>query len=344
MRIVQFADPTSGGQHVGLVQGEEVLDLTGSGGSPSCVHEIYYEGGGDREGLEAAVEALAGRATGNRRLGLQDLLDSRPGRGRPHLVKPVSGPPGHPHGLRIWLAGVTHEDSAKLREIEAKQATGGQVNVYEQKYRETASSGRPELFSKGDHDAVVGHGEAITRPADTERLVPETELVSLYGLNARGLVERLGYTGGNDVTDNGIEATNPLNLPQAKNWEGGCASLGPVLVTASQFDDREVGVSCEVLRQGNRVGYKEGRTGQRHLNMPDGLYHMEQMLFRRLPLRRHELLALYWGTPLVFAEADLPDGLQVEDVVRMAFSGGIGALETPVAALEATDQYRDLRG
>ena len=38
-----------------------------------------------------------------------------------------------------------------------------------------------------------------------------------------GQVELLGFTGGNDVTDNGIEAANPLNLPQAKNWSGGCA-------------------------------------------------------------------------------------------------------------------------
>lgn len=343
MRIVQFADPEDGRQHVGLVQGEEVVDLTGPGGAPSSVHEIYYQGGGDREGLETAVEALSARAAGNRRLGLQDLLGCRPGRDRPHLVKPVSGPAGHPHGLRIWLAGVTHEDSAKLREIEAKRATGDQVNVYEQKYRETASSGRPELFPKVDPDAVVGHGEAITRPADTERLVPETELVTVYGLNAQGLVERLGYTGGNDATDNGIEATNPLNLPQAKNWDAGCASLGPVLVTASEFDDAEVEVSCEVLRQAKRVGYKEGKTGQRHLNMPDGLYHMEQMLFRRLSLRGNHLQALYWGTPIVFSEADLADGLLVGDVVRMTFSGGIGALETPVVALKATDQYRGLR-
>lgn len=342
MRIAQFADPETGRQHVGLVQGEDVLDLTDADGSPTSVHEIYYQGGGDRDGLEAALEAAAKRAAGGRRLPLADLLESRPGSGGPHLVKPVSGPPGQPHGLRIWLAGVTHEDSAKLREIEAKQATGDQVNVYEQKYRETAASGRPELFPKTDPEAVVGHGQAITRPADTERLVPETELVTVYGVNVRGQVERLGYTGGNDATDNGIEATNPLNLPQAKNWDGGCASLGPLLVTEAEYDDGEVEVSCEILRAGQRVGYKAGHTGQRHLNMPDGLYHMEQMLFRRLALRPGELQALYWGTPIVFAEADLADGLQAGDVVRMTFSGGIGTLETPVAALDATDQHKSL--
>ncbi|MCE2449601.1 MAG: fumarylacetoacetate hydrolase family protein, partial [Candidatus Latescibacteria bacterium] len=137
----------------------------------------------------------------------------------------------------MWLAGVTHEVSAKLREIEAQQATGEAINVYDQKYREVSGGGRPELFAKGEPDAVVGHGQPITRPADTQRLVPETELVSVYGLTRQGRLERLGYTGGNDATDNGIEAANPLNLPQAKNWAGGCASLGPVLITADEYDD-----------------------------------------------------------------------------------------------------------
>ena len=222
--------------------------------------------------------------------------------------------------MLVWLAGVTHEDSAKLREIEAKQATGGAVNVYEQKYRECASGGIPELFSKTDSAAIKGHGGGISHPDDTRRLVPETELVSVYGLTASGQIERLGYTGGNDYTDNGIEAENPLNLPQAKNWSYGCASLGPLLVTESEFDNRSVKVSCEIERNGRRVGYKEGFTGQDHLNMPDGLYHLEKSLFSRIPLSPETLLVLYWGTPIVFGEQDLAGGLQTGDTVSMTFA------------------------
>jgi fumarylacetoacetate (FAA) hydrolase family protein len=217
------------------------------------------------------------------------------------------------------------------------------VNVYDQKYREVSSGGRPELFSKGEPDAVVGHGQPITRPADTMRLVPETELVSVYGLNKQGQLERLGYTGGNDATDNGIEASNPLNLPQAKNWAGGCASLGPVLVTADEYDDADVTVSCEILRGGERVAYKEGPTGQNNLNMPDQLLHLERHLFNRIPLEPRMLLAFYWGTPIVFTEADLSDGLQDGDVMRLAFPGGIGVLENPVVPLAETDQLQGLQ-
>ncbi len=338
MRLLQFIDPDDGGRlHVGAVDGDRVADLTVATGVGS-VYEIYYERGGDEVGLD---EAIARLDRGGRTLVLDDLLAASPGDG-PHLTKPVSGPPGNPHALRVWLAGVTHEDSAKLREIEAKQATGDQVNVYEQKYRECAEGGRPELFSKGDPEAVVGHNYPVTRPADTVRLVPETELVTVYGLNRRGQVERLGYTGGNDVTDNGIEAANPLNLPQAKNWAGGCASLGPLLVPASEYADGEVTVSCEIVRNGSRVGLKEGDTGQRYLNMPDGLFHMERALFSRLPLQSGELQVLYWGTPIVFAEADLADGLQVGDLMRLTFSGGIGRLENPVVELPTVAQLTGL--
>lgn len=338
MKLVQFIEPGDG-MHVGVVEGDEVLDLTGAEGVLRTVYEIYYDCSGDEKGLVAAVNELKGLVS--RHLSFPELLANR-GTDSPYLTKPISGPTGHPHALRVWLAGVTHEVSAKLREIEAKQATGDAVNVYDQKYREVSSGGRPELFSKGEPDAVVGHGQPITRPADTMRLVPETELVSVYGLNKQGKLERLGYTGGNDVTDNGIEATNPLNLPQAKNWAGGCASLGPVLVTADEYDDSDVTVSCDILRGGESVAFKEGPTGQKNLNMPDQLLHLERHLFNRIPLEPRTLQAFYWGTPIVFAETDLADGIENGDVMRLEFSGGIGVLENPVVPMQETDQLQRL--
>jgi hypothetical protein len=336
MKLVQFTDPADG-LHVGVVDGDEVVDL--AAGGASSLHDIYYKCGGDRDGFATAAAKVMQAAAGGRRVALAALVA---GDGGLRLDKPISGPAGDPHALRVWLAGVTHEDSAKLREIEAQQATGDAVNVYDQKYRECAKGGRPELFSKNDPDAVVGSGVSVSRPADTARLVPETELVSVYGLNREGQVELLGFTGGNDVTDNGIEAANPLNLPQAKNWSGGCASLGPVLVTADAYDDAEVTVSCEILRQGQRVAFKEGLTGQRHLNMPDKRLHLERTLFNRVPLLPGQLQAFYWGTPIVFSEGDFPGGLLEGDLMRLHFSGGIGTLENSVVAQEDVGQLDGL--
>ena len=333
MRLLQFVDPgeTSGRKHrVGLIDGEDVVDLTSRVLDATSIHGIYYNHGGREGGLEKAVEGLLGSGVERRGPSLADLLGNVTDRGLPHLTPPVTPPPGAPHKLRIWLAGVTHQDSAKLREIEAQQSTGQAVNVYDQKYRECAEGGIPELFAKTDPDDLVGHGGGVSRPADTQRLVPETELVTVYGLNADGQVERIGYTGGNDYTDNGIEAENPLNLPQAKNWYGGCASLGPILVTDEAFDDTDVPVSCEVMRSGNRVACKHGRTGHANLNMSDGLYHLERSLFSRLPLGVGAMQLLYWGTPIVFAAQDLADGLQVGDTVRMDFGEAIGILQNRV--------------
>ena len=125
MKLVQFIEPGDG-MRLGLVSGDEVLDLTGADQGPRTVHQLYYDSGGDEIGLVAAAQNLQKQAT--RRLSLDALLANRSTHD-PYLTKPVSGPPGHPHALRVWLAGVTHEVSAKLREIEAQQATGETINV-----------------------------------------------------------------------------------------------------------------------------------------------------------------------------------------------------------------------
>ncbi len=342
MKLLQFTDPSERDERpgrVGWIEADQLVDLTSCPPHPRSIHEIYYDHGGNRVGLEKTVEILADRSAC--RLDLAELLENADDPSRPHLSRPVSPPADAPHRLRIWLAGVTHSDSAKLREIEAKQATGDAVNVYEQKYRECSQGGIPELFSKNNPEDLVGHGGQIALAPGAIRLVPETELVTVYGLNARGRVECLGYTGGNDYTDNGIEAQNPLNLPQAKNWSGGCVSLGPILITASEFDDSEVPMSCEVIRGERRAAFKEGTTGRRCLNMPEGLYHLERSLFRRLPLPDDTLQLLYWGTPIVFGHEDLPDGLQDGDRVRMSFGGEIGFLENRIARIPEPDQLRE---
>ena len=336
MKLLQFAQPGTGAR-LGLVEGRDVLDLTACAPHPASLYDLYYRHGGSEQGVASVVQAINIRDAP--RLLLDDLLDNAGDFDRPHLISPVTAPRDAPHKLRIWLAGVTHEDSAKLREIEAKQATGETVNVYDQKYRECAQGGMPELFSKNDSAALVGHGGGISYPNNTRRLVPETELVTIYGLNVTGQIERLGYTGGNDYTDNGIEAENPLNLPQAKNWSYGCASLGPLMVADSAYDNRSVVVSCKVIRNGTCIAHKEGRTGQDHLNMPDGLFHLERSLFSRLPLEPDTLQVLYWGTPIVFSDRDLETGLREGDRVCMAFEG-IGPLENRIVPFPEMDQLR----
>ena len=339
MKILQYTDPAQSKQdRIGLIDGDNLIDLTAGPSEPTSLYEIYYKHGGSKDGIVATCTSLAKK--GNQST-LGDLLTNVTDPSRPHLRSPVTAPAGEPHRLKIWLAGVTHADSAKLREIEAKQSTGIAANVYDQKYRECSTGGIPELFSKSDSESMSAHGEAVSRPVNTLKLVPETELVSVYGLRQDGQVERIGYTGGNDYTDNGIEAQNPLNLPQAKNWSGGCASLGPILITDDEFDDADVVVTCDVIRAGEQIASKSGHTGQQHLNMPDRLFHLERSLFERIPLSDNQLQILYWGTPIVFSDADLKSGLLDGDTVKMTFSG-IGDLENPVKAWTPPGQLSNL--
>ena len=340
MKIVQYIDPHQPTtDRVGVIDEETLIDLTSSIQEPTSLYDIYYRCGGNRDGIVATCQTIAESCE---RRALGSLLKNISDYERPHLRSPVTAPVGANHLLRIWLAGVTHADSAKLREIEAKQSTGVSVNVYDQKYRECEAGGIPELFTKSDADSLAAHGGDIARPANTLRLVPETELVSIYGLRQDGQVERIGFTGGNDYTDNGIEAQNPLNLPQAKNWSGGCASLGPILVTDDAFDASEVEVSCDVVRSDQTIASKIGLTGQNHLNAPDRLFHLERSLFERIPLQPFEFQVFYWGTPIVFAEADLESGLVEGDIVRMTFSG-IGELENPIISASTSGQLAHLK-
>lgn len=336
MKIVQFQENRN--SRLGVIDGETLVDLTAGGDRPESIHDLYYRCGGADNGFPATLDKALENGTSS---DLGDLLSGSEDDRR--LLPSVTAPAGRKHLLRIWLAGVTHEDSAKLREVEAKQHTGQAINVYDQKYRECAEGGIPELFAKTDPDSCVAHAQPVSRPDTTLRLVPETELVSVYGLRTNGQVERLGFTGGNDYTDNGIEAANPLNLPQAKNWTGGCASLGPLLVTDDAFDHANVEVSCDVIRNGEKVAGKSGHTGSANLNMPDGLFHLERSLFQRVPLEPGELQVFYWGTPIVFSDADLADGLLDGDLVRMTFSG-IGALENPVRDWSPPSQLENLQG
>ena len=51
MRLLQFRDPASARpEHLGLVDGDEVIDLS-EGDGPGSVYELYYGRGGDTDGF-----------------------------------------------------------------------------------------------------------------------------------------------------------------------------------------------------------------------------------------------------------------------------------------------------
>jgi 2-dehydro-3-deoxy-D-arabinonate dehydratase len=135
----------------------------------------------------------------------------------------------------VWAAGVTYERSRVARAAESTTP-----DVYDRLY----AAERPELFFKSTGWRVSGPDDVIAVRADSTWDVPEPELAAV--LRPDGQV--FGWTICNDVSSRSIEGENPLYLPQAKVYLGGCA-VGPAIVTADEIaDPYDLGISMRVER------------------------------------------------------------------------------------------------
>lgn len=110
----------------------------------------------------------------------------------------------------VWCAGVTYARSRSARMEESSEQS-----VYDRVY----SAERPELFLKSPAWRLVTDGDPIGIRSDSGHDVPEPELAIVA--NAHG--EIVGYTVCDDVSSRSIEGENPLYIPQAKVFAGGCA-------------------------------------------------------------------------------------------------------------------------
>src|SRR3984957_8297709 len=134
------------------------------------------------------------------------------------VLAPVDG------ATEVWAAGVTYERSMHARVEESEDS----ADIYDKVY----TAPRPELFFKSAAWRVAGPGDRVSARADSQVDVPEPELAAV--LNADGDV--VGYTICNDMSSRSIEGENPLSLPEAKIYLGGCA-VGPWIVPAWEVPD-----------------------------------------------------------------------------------------------------------
>lgn len=170
----------------------------------------------------------------------------RPGRPLP----PVDG------RTEVWAAGVTYRKSREARVEESERSS----DVYEQVYE----AERPELFFKSVAWRVTGQGGTVSIRADSELNVPEPELALV--LNAHG--EIAGYTICNDMSSRTIEGVNPLYLPQAKIYLGGCA-VGPSIRPVWEVPDPyALDIDLTISRAGAKVWSGTANTSElnRHLD------------------------------------------------------------------------------
>src|ERR1700759_803505 len=148
------------------------------------------------------------------------------------LLPPVDG------RTEGWAAGVTYVTSREARVEESERS----ADVYQQVYE----AERPELFFKSAAWRVIGDGQTIAVRADSDLDVPEPEVALV--INRFG--EIAGYTACNDVSSRSIEGENPLYLPQAKVYLGGCA-VGPAIRPAWEVPDpHNLSMSMTITRDG----------------------------------------------------------------------------------------------
>jgi 2-dehydro-3-deoxy-D-arabinonate dehydratase len=213
----------------------------------TLVHIVRYRIGGSQDprvGVSAAgdvfglpgVSSLASLwslrlAEIRRRIGERDTAGRIPAE-EVTLLPPIDG------RTEVWAAGVTYESSRQARIVESERS----ADVYERVY----DAQRPELFFKSAAWRVVGDGQAVAIRDDSSVTVPEPEVALV--INKFG--EIAGYTVCDDVSSRSIEGENPLYLPQAKTYLGGCA-LGPAIRPAWEVTDPyALGIALTILRAG----------------------------------------------------------------------------------------------
>ncbi len=152
--------------------------------------------------------------------------------------------------------------------------------------------------------------------------MPEPELAAV--LNYAG--EVAGYTICNDLSSRSIEGQNPLYLPQAKIYLGGCA-VGPWIRPAWEIaDPYDLTMELTITRDGEVAWQGQASTSGLRRRIPE----LTEYLFREDDFPAGVILST--GTSLV---PDLPFTLQAADEITMAISG-IGELTNPVVRGKAT--------
>ena len=207
----------------------------------------------------------------------------------------------------VWCAGVTYERSRGARMEES-----GDEDIYDRVY----SAERPELFLKSPAWRLVTDGEQIGIRVDSGHDVPEPELAIVA--NAHG--EIVGFTVCNDMSSRSIEGENPLYIPQAKVFAGGCALATGIRPVWEVADPKDLTIDLVIRRGDDEVFTGTTSTGQ----LIRGLQDLIDVLF--VPNDFPDGVILATGTGIV---PELDFALQAGDVVAITISE-IGTLTNTV--------------
>ena len=286
MPIVRYRVAGNDDAALGLLDGERLMPFAPSAGIRTMRDLLQLPA--------PAIDQAVADATNGETLALGDV----------QVLAPVDV-------QEVWAAGVTYR-----RSRDARMEESSQKDVYDLVY----DAERPEIFLKATPQRVVDPGEPVMIRSDSTWDVPEPELALV--LNRHG--EIVGYTVGNDMSSRSIEGENPLYLPQAKIYDGS-ASLGPVVVLASEIDDPlALRIELVIERGGAEAFRGETSTSQIHRSLDE----LTTYLFRGSSHPDGGFLMT--GTGIV-----PPDDFTLDDgdVVHVTIEG-IGTLTNPVRRLD----------
>ncbi len=173
----------------------------------------------------------------------------------------------------------------------------------------------PLIFLKAP-SAVIGPGETIRLPSQSNRVEHEGELVVVIGRRGRDILPSsalehvLGYTCGNDVTARDMQAADG-QWTRSKGFDTFCP-LGPWIET--DLDPTGLEVTCSV----------NGRVRQRG--------NTQQLIFQVTTLISYisAIMTLEPGDVILTGTPAGVGPLQAGDIVEVQV-GGIGVLRNPVA-------------
>jgi 2-dehydro-3-deoxy-D-arabinonate dehydratase len=207
----------------------------------------------------------------------------------------------------VWCAGVTYERSRGARMEESSEE-----DVYDRVY----SAKRPELFLKSPAWRLVTDGDPIGIRVDSGHDVPEPELAVVA--NAHG--EIVGFTVCNDMSSRSIEGENPLYIPQAKVFAGGCALSTGIRPAWEVGDPKNLTIDLVIRRGDDEVFTGTTSTAQLVRELQD----LIDVLF--VPNDFPDGVILATGTGIV---PELDFALQAGDVVEIAIAE-VGTLTNTV--------------
>jgi 2-dehydro-3-deoxy-D-arabinonate dehydratase len=226
----------------------------------------------------------------------------------------------------VWCAGVTYERSRGARMEESTEQS-----VYDKVY----TADRPELFQKAPAWRVVVDGEPVGIRADSGHDVPEPELAVVA--NSHG--EIVGFTVCNDMSSRSIEGVNPLYVPQAKLFAGGCALAAGIRPVWEVPNPKALDITL-VIRRGDTDVFTGTTSTEKLVRELEDLI---DVLF--LPNDFPDGVILATGTGIV---PELDFALAEGDVITITIDE-VGTLTNPVAvgrepfAYLATDNLEGIR-